>query len=76
MARYHRNEAREWAREHMNGVANVTIPTMTNDFKRINTKAARYDVETAIAVFAVALTGAIVLAGAALRMTPEPSPAE
>jgi 4-hydroxy-tetrahydrodipicolinate synthase len=48
MARYHRNEAREWAREHMNGVANVTIPTMTSDFKRLNAKAARHDVETAI----------------------------
>jgi MFS family permease len=35
-----------------------------------------YDVETAIAVFAVALCIAIVLAGAALRLTPEPRPAE
>ena len=48
MARYHRKEAREWAREHMNGVANVTIPTMTSDFKRLNLNAARHDVETAI----------------------------
>ena len=35
-----------------------------------------YDVEAAFTVFALALTGAIVLAGAALRLTPEPSPAE
>jgi MFS family permease len=35
-----------------------------------------YDVETAIAVFAIALCTAIVLAGAALRLTPEASPAE
>jgi MFS family permease len=35
-----------------------------------------YDVETAIAVFAIALCIAIVLAGAALRLTPEASPAE
>ena len=48
MARYHRNEARQWAREHMNGVANVIIPTMTSDFKRLNLKAARHDIETAI----------------------------
>ena len=49
MAQYQRKEAREWAREHMCGVANVTIPTMTSDFQRINTKAAKHDVETAIA---------------------------
>jgi len=35
-----------------------------------------YDVETAIAVFAIALCTAIVLAGAALRLTPEASTAE
>src|SRR5437867_2897371 len=48
MARYHPKEAREWAREHLFGVANVTIPTLTSDFKRINEKAVRHDVELAI----------------------------
>ncbi|MBP0595710.1 dihydrodipicolinate synthase family protein [Paraburkholderia sp. LEh10] len=48
MARYHRNEAREWAREHLVGVANVVIPTMTSDFRRLNEKAIRHDVETTI----------------------------
>ncbi|WP_321858496.1 dihydrodipicolinate synthase family protein [Paraburkholderia tropica] len=48
MARYHRHEAREWAREHLRGVANVVIPTMTSDFKRLNEKAIRHDVETTI----------------------------
>src|ERR1044072_5357043 len=48
MASYTRGEAREWAREKMLGVANVTIPTMTADFKRINEKAVRHDVELAI----------------------------
>lgn len=48
MARYTKKEAREWAREHLVGVANVTIPTMTSDFKRINEKAVRHDVELAI----------------------------
>lgn len=48
MAQYRRMQAREWAREHMNGVANVTIPTMTSDFQRINIKAVKHDVETAI----------------------------
>lgn len=48
MANYSRSEAREWARERLFGVANVTIPTMTADFKRINEKAVRHDVELAI----------------------------
>ncbi|WP_027802370.1 dihydrodipicolinate synthase family protein [Paraburkholderia dilworthii] len=48
MSRYTRSEAREWAREHLVGVANVTIPTMTQDFRRINEKAIRHDVELAI----------------------------
>jgi 4-hydroxy-tetrahydrodipicolinate synthase len=49
MPSYSRKDAREWAREHMIGVANVVIPTMTSDFKRINEKAVRHDVETSIA---------------------------
>jgi 4-hydroxy-tetrahydrodipicolinate synthase len=49
MASYSRRQAREWAREHLVGVANVVIPTMTSDFKRINEKAIRHDVETSIA---------------------------
>lgn len=48
MAQYKRNEAREWAREKMVGVANVTIPTVTSDFKRLNEKAIRHDVELSI----------------------------
>jgi len=48
MASYTRKEAREWGREHLQGVANVLIPTMTSDFKRLNEKAIRHDVETTI----------------------------
>jgi 4-hydroxy-tetrahydrodipicolinate synthase len=48
MARYKKQEAREWAREHMVGVANVTIPTVTSDFKRLNERAIRHDVELSI----------------------------
>lgn len=48
MASYGKGEAREWAREKMFGVANVTIPTMTSDFRRINEKAIRHDVELAV----------------------------
>lgn len=49
MPDYSRRSAREWAREKLFGVANVVIPTMTSDFKRLNEKAIRHDVETTIA---------------------------
>lgn len=48
MASYTRKEARDWARERLVGVANVTIPTVTSDFKRLNERAIRHDVETAV----------------------------
>ncbi|MFY9812137.1 dihydrodipicolinate synthase family protein [Aquabacterium sp.] len=48
MASYTKKEAREWARQHLNGVAHVTIPTLTSDFKRINEKAIRHDVRLSI----------------------------
>lgn len=48
MASYTRMEARDWARQNLVGVANVVIPTMTSDFKRLNEKAIRHDVETTI----------------------------
>lgn len=48
MAEYSRMDARDWAREKLVGVANVTVPTMTSDFAALNEKAIRHDVETAI----------------------------
>jgi len=45
---YTKSEARDWARQKLVGVANVTIPTMTSDFKSLNEKAIRHDVETSI----------------------------
>jgi 4-hydroxy-tetrahydrodipicolinate synthase len=44
LLRYGRNEAREWAREHLKGVVNVIIPSYTNDLKAINPAAIRHDV--------------------------------
>jgi 4-hydroxy-tetrahydrodipicolinate synthase len=49
MPSYSRNNARDWAREKLVGVAHVTIPTMTTDFKSLNEKAIRHDVEVGIA---------------------------
>jgi len=48
MASYSRNEARDWARERLVGVANVTMPTVTGDFRSLNEPAIRHDVETAV----------------------------
>ena len=35
MASYRKNEAREWAREHLRGCANVIIPSFTQDLKAL-----------------------------------------
>jgi 4-hydroxy-tetrahydrodipicolinate synthase len=44
MASYTREEARDWAREHLKGVINVIIPSFTSDLERINEPAVRHDV--------------------------------
>jgi 4-hydroxy-tetrahydrodipicolinate synthase len=44
MASYNRDEARDWAREHLRGVINVVIPSFTNDLRGINEAAVRHDV--------------------------------
>ena len=44
MASYNRDEARDWAREHLRGVINVIIPSFTSDLLRINEAAVRHDV--------------------------------
>ena len=44
MASYRKKEAREWAREHLRGVANVIIPSYTADLKGLNEAGIRHDV--------------------------------
>lgn len=44
MASYKRHEAREWARNHLRGVANVVIPSYTADLKGLNEKGIRHDI--------------------------------
>lgn len=44
MTAYARDEARDWAREHLVGVNNVIIPTFTQDFRGVNQTATRHDV--------------------------------
>ena len=48
MLPYTRNEARDWAREHMRGVANVIIPSYTSDMRDINESGIRHDVRLEI----------------------------
>lgn len=48
MARYRKHEAREWARQHLRGVANVVIPSYSRDLKRLNEKGIRHDVRLEI----------------------------
>ena len=48
MARYRKHEARDWARQHLRGVANVIIPSYSRDLKRLNEKGIRHDVRLEI----------------------------
>ena len=44
MPDYRRDEAREWARQHLTGCSAVTSPTFTADLRRLNEDAIRHDV--------------------------------
>ena len=47
MVGYTKGESRDWAREKLVGAVNCTIPSFTNDLKRINEKAIRHDIRLA-----------------------------
>lgn len=48
MASYRKHEAREWARSHLRGVANVVIPSYTNDLEGLNEAGIRHDIRRVI----------------------------
>lgn len=48
MARYKKPEAREWGLENLRGVANVIIPSYTNDLKSLNENGIRHDIRKEI----------------------------
>lgn len=48
MTNYKRNEAREWARANLRGVANVVIPSYTSDLKGLNEAGVRHDIRKEI----------------------------
>ena len=44
MPSYRKSEAREWAKQHLKGVANVVIPSYSQDLSRLNEKGIRHDI--------------------------------
>jgi dihydrodipicolinate synthase/N-acetylneuraminate lyase len=48
MAQYTRTESRQWARENLDGLINVVIPSFTQDLKGLNEKGIRHDVRKCI----------------------------
>ena len=66
MVPYTKSEARDWGREHLKGVANVILPTFTQDCLDINEAAIRFDVRREIDL---GFMGALVVAETAT--TPE-----
>jgi 4-hydroxy-tetrahydrodipicolinate synthase len=45
---YRKKEAREWAKSKLHGIANVVIPSYSQDLKRLNEKGVRHDVRLEI----------------------------
>lgn len=48
MPAYAKNEAREWANEHLVGCSAVTIPSYSADLRRLNEQGIRHDVQKVI----------------------------
>lgn len=45
MAKYQRNDARAWAKQHLVGCSGVTIPSYSADLKRLNEQGIRHDIQ-------------------------------
>jgi len=48
MALYTKSEAREWAKQNLKGMANVVIPSFSQDLSRLNEKGIRHDIRKTI----------------------------
>ena len=48
MALYTRQESRKWAKENLHGLANVVIPSFTQDLEGLNETGIRHDVRRSI----------------------------
>ncbi|HXQ49836.1 MAG TPA: dihydrodipicolinate synthase family protein [Stellaceae bacterium] len=65
MARYRKNEARAWAREHMTGCDCVIIPSYTSDLRGMNERGVRHDVRRCIEL---GFEGALIVSEVALTL--------
>ena len=68
MARYRKREAREWARQHLRGVANVIIPSYSRDLKRLNDALGHAAGDAAIRLVARALRAQFRIADPVFRI--------
>ncbi|MDR7075658.1 4-hydroxy-tetrahydrodipicolinate synthase [Neobacillus niacini] len=65
MANYTRLEARQWAKENLHGLANVVIPSFTQDLSRLNEKGIRHDIRRNIEL---GFTGTLLVAETATTL--------
>jgi 4-hydroxy-tetrahydrodipicolinate synthase len=65
VANYTRLEARQWAKENLTGLANVVIPSFTQDLTRLNEKGIRHDVRKNIEL---GFTGTLLVAETATSL--------
>ena len=65
MVDFTRNEARDWGRENLRGVANVVIPSFTHDLKGLNEAGIRHDIRKEIEY---GFTGALMVSEVALTL--------
>jgi 4-hydroxy-tetrahydrodipicolinate synthase len=65
MRMYKKSEAREWAREHLKGLANVIIPSYTSDLRGLNEAAIRHDVRRCIEL---GFTGTLLVSEVAITL--------
>jgi 4-hydroxy-tetrahydrodipicolinate synthase len=65
MASYKKHEAREWAREHLRGCANVIIPSYTRDLKALNEQGIRHDVRRCLEL---GFTGTLLVSEVAITL--------
>jgi 4-hydroxy-tetrahydrodipicolinate synthase len=65
MVAFRKDEARDWARENLHGVANVVIPSYTLDLKGLNETGIRHDIRREIEL---GFTGALMVSEVALTL--------
>ncbi len=62
---FDRNDARDWAKEHLRGVANVLIPSFTADLSGLNEAGIRHDIDRELEC---GFTGALMVSEVAMTL--------